>query len=170
MHKPEFECKRCGHQWNRRRNTYTQDGSPKLCPKCKSPYWQTVRTRATGAKRTKHLPPQPVTFDYEDITNAGGEEHSLCMYFDDESDVPQSCMEPGHNVATIEVPLYVVDVTWRNLNVQQTRPAAHPSERGCYVTMPLVLCLTHLKLMRARWHGEDMIAPCKYVPKSQRAQ
>ena len=33
-----FKCERCGHEWARRGDT-----APKVCPKCKSPYWNTPR-------------------------------------------------------------------------------------------------------------------------------
>lgn len=32
---PQLECKRCGHKWTPRQNNV------KICPKCKSPYWDT---------------------------------------------------------------------------------------------------------------------------------
>lgn len=31
---PRLQCKRCGHEWSPR-----SDSPPKVCPKCKSPYW-----------------------------------------------------------------------------------------------------------------------------------
>lgn len=34
-------CTRCGHQWRARRITYIS----KVCPKCKSPYWNRERIR-----------------------------------------------------------------------------------------------------------------------------
>jgi len=33
-----FTCKRCGHGWIPNSTT-----KPKVCPKCKSPYWDTTR-------------------------------------------------------------------------------------------------------------------------------
>lgn len=36
-------CERCGHEWKRR-----SSGVPKVCPKCKSPYWNKERTRSEG--------------------------------------------------------------------------------------------------------------------------
>jgi hypothetical protein len=36
-----FRCERCGHEWVPRDSG--QD--PKVCPKCKSPYWNTPRKR-----------------------------------------------------------------------------------------------------------------------------
>lgn len=89
--------------------------------------------------------------EFEQEGNAGQEWHT-CMYFNDKSDVPEFCREPGENVATIEVPLSVVDITWRTGLAPiktylgtKVYPAAHPLERGCYTTMPLVLCEKHRK-------------------------
>lgn len=39
----QYECERCGHTWIPRE----LDVEPKVCPKCKSPYWDTP-------KRTKN--------------------------------------------------------------------------------------------------------------------
>ncbi len=33
-----FECNRCNHRWIPR-----EGEKPKVCPKCKSPYWDTPR-------------------------------------------------------------------------------------------------------------------------------
>ena len=33
-----FQCDRCGHQWVPREEDY-----PRVCPKCKSPYWDKPR-------------------------------------------------------------------------------------------------------------------------------
>jgi predicted Zn-ribbon and HTH transcriptional regulator len=38
---PSLECKRCGHQWYPR-----GPKMPRVCPKCKSPYWNKEYTRA----------------------------------------------------------------------------------------------------------------------------
>ena len=38
---PGFLCERCGYRWARKRPG-TRD--PKVCPRCKSPYWNTPRT------------------------------------------------------------------------------------------------------------------------------
>lgn len=35
-----FRCLRCGHEW-----IPTSDKPPKVCPKCKSPYWNRERVR-----------------------------------------------------------------------------------------------------------------------------
>jgi len=33
-----FRCERCGHEWVKR-----GEEDPKVCPKCKSPYWDIPR-------------------------------------------------------------------------------------------------------------------------------
>jgi predicted Zn-ribbon and HTH transcriptional regulator len=33
-----YQCERCGHIWAPR-----EDETPKVCPKCKSPYWDRPR-------------------------------------------------------------------------------------------------------------------------------
>lgn len=43
-----FNCKRCKHHWMRRDLTK----EPRVCPKCKTPYWQTERK----PKKEKHVP------------------------------------------------------------------------------------------------------------------
>jgi predicted Zn-ribbon and HTH transcriptional regulator len=40
-----FQCDRCGHQWVPREEVY-----PRVCPKCKSPYWDKPR-KIQGKKR-----------------------------------------------------------------------------------------------------------------------
>ena len=40
-----FRCERCGHKWVKR-----GDEDPKVCPKCKSPYWDTPK----GDKSSKN--------------------------------------------------------------------------------------------------------------------
>ena len=35
-----FVCERCGHKWVPRETTIEE---PKVCPKCKSPYWNMPR-------------------------------------------------------------------------------------------------------------------------------
>ena len=37
-----YECKRCLHKWKSRINTL-----PKVCPKCKTPYWQSLPKKIT---------------------------------------------------------------------------------------------------------------------------
>jgi len=39
----EFVCNRCGHKWVPREN-----GEPKVCPSCKSPYWNRERVRGVA--------------------------------------------------------------------------------------------------------------------------
>ncbi len=34
-----FKCDRCGHEWVPRK----EDEEPRVCPKCKSPYWNVPR-------------------------------------------------------------------------------------------------------------------------------
>jgi len=36
----DLECNRCGHSWYSR-----TPNEPKVCPKCKSPYWNKKRVR-----------------------------------------------------------------------------------------------------------------------------
>jgi predicted Zn-ribbon and HTH transcriptional regulator len=33
-----YKCERCGHTW-----VPVSEAKPKVCPKCKSPYWDTPR-------------------------------------------------------------------------------------------------------------------------------
>lgn len=40
-----FQCERCDHKWVPR-----DDSHPKVCPKCKSPYWDTPRQTPVKAK------------------------------------------------------------------------------------------------------------------------
>ncbi len=35
-----WKCERCGHVWMPR-----DEAKPKVCPKCKSPYWDSPRKR-----------------------------------------------------------------------------------------------------------------------------
>lgn len=42
-----YRCERCGHEWLPR-----QEGEPRVCPKCKSPYWNRPRKDA-------HKEPEP---------------------------------------------------------------------------------------------------------------
>ena len=35
-----WKCKRCGHMWHPYQNNTEK---PKVCPKCKSPYWDRER-------------------------------------------------------------------------------------------------------------------------------
>lgn len=34
-----YRCERCNHEWVPR----DRDNEPRVCPKCKSPYWNTPR-------------------------------------------------------------------------------------------------------------------------------
>jgi len=43
-----WQCERCGHRWVPRQETTEQ---PRVCPKCKSPYWN--RPRKTTKKPKK---------------------------------------------------------------------------------------------------------------------
>lgn len=43
----QYECERCGHLWIPRE----LDVEPKVCPKCKSPYWDTPRKEKNTAKK-----------------------------------------------------------------------------------------------------------------------
>ena len=38
-----FRCERCEHEWIPRNGG---DGGPKVCPSCKSPYWDTPRKKS----------------------------------------------------------------------------------------------------------------------------
>ncbi|MFH0831564.1 MAG: hypothetical protein V1886_01725 [archaeon] len=42
-----YLCERCRHAWLPRQNS---EGEPKVCPKCKSPYWD--RPRKKSAKKS----------------------------------------------------------------------------------------------------------------------
>jgi len=45
---PAYQCERCGHIWIPRKS----EEEPKVCPKCKSPYWNTPR-RPKQKEKTK---------------------------------------------------------------------------------------------------------------------
>ena len=47
MNLPKYECNRCSHSWIPR-----AEKEPKVCPKCKSPYWNKVRKYK---KRITHI-------------------------------------------------------------------------------------------------------------------
>ncbi|MEM0171614.1 MAG: hypothetical protein QXV57_03535 [Thermoproteota archaeon] len=38
MELPRLKCKRCGHEWYPRKPE-----KPRICPRCKSPYWDVER-------------------------------------------------------------------------------------------------------------------------------
>lgn len=40
-----YRCERCDHKWAPR-----EDALPRVCPRCKSPYWNTARKRQLKAK------------------------------------------------------------------------------------------------------------------------
>lgn len=42
-----FTCKRCGHNWSPRK----PNRKPKVCPNCKSPYWDKPRKNKKGGKK-----------------------------------------------------------------------------------------------------------------------
>lgn len=46
---PGFRCERCDHEWVPRE----KDETPRVCPKCKSPYWDRPRKAAAS-----HAPPK----------------------------------------------------------------------------------------------------------------
>ena len=41
-----YRCERCAHEWIPR----DAENEPKVCPKCKSPYWNTPRRTAKAKK------------------------------------------------------------------------------------------------------------------------
>ncbi len=46
-----YRCERCGHEWVPR----DKDQAPKVCPHCKSPYWD--RPRQADVKSAKKKKP-----------------------------------------------------------------------------------------------------------------
>lgn len=44
---PAYQCERCGHIWTPRKSKE----EPRVCPKCKSPYWNTPRKVERKAKQ-----------------------------------------------------------------------------------------------------------------------
>jgi len=42
-----FRCERCGHEWV----PADINKPPRVCPKCKSPYWERPRKEGKGEKR-----------------------------------------------------------------------------------------------------------------------
>lgn len=68
-----FRCERCGHEWVPRES----DSEPRVCPKCKSPYWNKPRKSATSYEdfrdktvATLKSSSQPLT--WTDIRTRGG--------------------------------------------------------------------------------------------------
>lgn len=45
-----WKCERCGHEWVPREGTAVE---PKVCPKCKSPYWNRPRQKPKPVKDKK---------------------------------------------------------------------------------------------------------------------
>ncbi len=41
-----YRCERCAHEWVPREKDSA--GEPRVCPKCKSPYWNVPRKMAKG--------------------------------------------------------------------------------------------------------------------------
>ena len=44
-----YKCERCTHQWYPRNKS-----NPKVCPKCKSPYWDRPKQKHGLSKNEKH--------------------------------------------------------------------------------------------------------------------
>jgi len=42
-----WRCERCGHEWVPREKT---EGEPRVCPKCKNPYWNKPRQKEAKSK------------------------------------------------------------------------------------------------------------------------
>lgn len=42
-----YRCERCSHEWVPR----DKASEPRVCPKCKSPYWNTPRKRTQSTKQ-----------------------------------------------------------------------------------------------------------------------
>lgn len=41
-----YRCRRCGHQWVPRR-IFGEIREPRVCPRCRSPYWNRDKERIT---------------------------------------------------------------------------------------------------------------------------
>ena len=55
-----YRCERCGHEWVPR----AKEQEPRVCPKCKSPYWNRPRkaqSEANGAARRQRSAEQEET-------------------------------------------------------------------------------------------------------------
>ena len=50
---PAFQCERCLHRWlpRNRDNDNTSEHQPRVCPKCKSPYWNKPRQKDIAPER-----------------------------------------------------------------------------------------------------------------------
>lgn len=51
-----WQCERCGHKWVPREGTGVV---PKVCPRCKSPYWATERKKPAPGQSEKNIPEEP---------------------------------------------------------------------------------------------------------------
>ena len=49
-----YRCERCGHEWVPR----DKDHDPKVCPSCKSPYWDRPRMSSLPEKTTAKKAPR----------------------------------------------------------------------------------------------------------------
>lgn len=69
---PKLICKRCGHTWTPRNGSRL----PKVCPKCKSPYWdkERVKDRETRRFNTARNRSRPLSMDLlkEVMEDVGG--------------------------------------------------------------------------------------------------
>jgi DNA-directed RNA polymerase subunit RPC12/RpoP len=45
-----WRCERCGHEWLARKNW---EDKPRVCARCKSPYWDTPRKTPAKPKKPK---------------------------------------------------------------------------------------------------------------------
>jgi DNA-directed RNA polymerase subunit RPC12/RpoP len=63
-----FKCKRCNHEWP------SKQERPRVCPKCKSPYWDKERKNAPNKAFNKYLKGEPLS---------DSEKRSLDEYGDD---------------------------------------------------------------------------------------
>jgi hypothetical protein len=47
-----YMCERCGYRWSARTGTgYRPHNDPRVCPHCKSPYWNTERKNDLPANK-----------------------------------------------------------------------------------------------------------------------
>lgn len=54
---PGFECERCGHRWIARkcRNRPQSTEPPRICPGCKSPWWDTPKRAKNPPHATEQV-------------------------------------------------------------------------------------------------------------------
>ena len=52
-----YRCERCEHEWVPRESTT----EPRVCPKCKSPYWNKPRRSAQAVEKRPEVPTQEVS-------------------------------------------------------------------------------------------------------------